>query len=104
MKSRAIVPLELLTAAEMQRWDAGAIDPGGIPGRVLMESAGRAAARVPHELHPTGRVVAAVGRGKNGGDAVVLLRSLLAWGREVAAFATTAPGAAHVPKPRGHGG
>ena len=79
-------PLELLTAAEMQRWDAGAIEKGGIPGRVLMESAGRAAARVLHELYPTGRVVAAVGRGKNGGDAVVLLRSLLAWGREVAAF------------------
>jgi ADP-dependent NAD(P)H-hydrate dehydratase / NAD(P)H-hydrate epimerase len=89
MKDRPDGPdaLELLTGAEMQRWDAGAIEQGGIPGPVLMESAGRAAARVLHELYPTGRVVAAVGRGKNGGDAVVLLRTLRAGGRDGAAFA-----------------
>lgn len=79
-------PLELLSAAEMQRWDAAAIEQGGVPAPVLMESAGRAAARVLHEIYPSGRVVAAVGGGNNGGDAVVLLRSLRAWGREVAAF------------------
>src|SRR5688572_24980631 len=84
-----IEALELLTAAEMQRWDEGAIAERGVPGAVLMETAGRAAARVLHEIYPTGRVVAAIGSGKNGGDAVVMLRSLRSWGRDVAAFATT---------------
>lgn len=81
-----MAPLPLLTAAEMQLWDGRAIREVGVTGRVLMESAGRAAARVLHELYPTGPVVAAVGRGNNGGDAVVLLRTLRAWGREVAAL------------------
>ena len=76
----------ILTAAEMQRWDRGAVQERGIPERVLMESAGRAAARVAATLFPEGRVVAAVGKGSNGGDAVVALRCLRTWGREVAAI------------------
>lgn len=78
-------PLPLLTAAEMQGWDRRAIQELGIPERVLMESAGRAAARIVHALYPEGVVAAAVGRGNNGGDALVLLRTLRAWGREVVA-------------------
>ena len=77
--------LPLVTSAQMQSWDRTAIQELGVPERVLMESAGRAAARIVHELYPTGRVVAAVGGGNNGGDAVVLLRTLLSWGREVEA-------------------
>lgn len=77
--------LPLLTAEQMRRWDREAIAERGIPERVLMESAGRAAAAVVQRLYPVGRVVAAVGRGNNGGDAVVMLRTLRAWGREVAA-------------------
>lgn len=49
-----------------------------------MENAGRAAALVLHRLYPSGRVVGAVGSGNNGGDAIVLLRTLASWGREVA--------------------
>lgn len=49
-----------------------------------MENAGRSAAQVIHRLHPTGRVVAVVGSGNNGGDAMVALRSLALWGRDVA--------------------
>jgi ADP-dependent NAD(P)H-hydrate dehydratase / NAD(P)H-hydrate epimerase len=75
----------VLTADEMRAWDEAAIHGRGIPERVLMESAGRAAAAVVHRLHPRGRVVAAVGGGNNGGDALVALRTLAAWGREVAA-------------------
>jgi ADP-dependent NAD(P)H-hydrate dehydratase / NAD(P)H-hydrate epimerase len=74
----------VLTADEMRAWDAGAIRGLGIPERVLMEAAGRAAAAVVHRLYPAGRVVAAVGRGNNGGDALVALRTLAAWGRDVA--------------------
>lgn len=75
----------VLTAAEMRAWDERAIRRGGVPERVLMETAGRAAARLVHARYPEGRVVAAVGGGNNGGDALVLLRTLRAWGREVAA-------------------
>ncbi|HEX6926088.1 MAG TPA: NAD(P)H-hydrate dehydratase [Longimicrobiaceae bacterium] len=78
-------PLPLVTARQMQEWDHRAITELGVPERVLMESAGRAAARIVHALFPRGRVGAAVGRGNNGGDAVVLLRSLRSWGREAIA-------------------
>jgi hydroxyethylthiazole kinase-like uncharacterized protein yjeF len=77
--------LPLLTAAEMRAWDRVAMERFGIPERQLMENAGRAAAAVVARLFPEGPVVAAIGRGKNGGDAVVLLRTLRAWGREVVA-------------------
>jgi hydroxyethylthiazole kinase-like uncharacterized protein yjeF len=73
----------LLTADEAADLDRRARD-GGIPERALMENAGRAAAQVVHRLHPHGRVVAVVGSGNNGGDAMVALRSLRHWGRNVA--------------------
>lgn len=75
----------MLTAAEMRDWDRRAIEEHSIPERVLMEVAGRAAARVVQRLYPDGTVVAAIGGGNNGGDAVVMLRALRAWGREVVA-------------------
>lgn len=75
----------VLTADEMRRWDEHSIRTAGIPERVLMESAGRAAASVIHRLYPHGRVVAAMGSGNNGGDAMVAVRTLRAWGRDVAA-------------------
>jgi ADP-dependent NAD(P)H-hydrate dehydratase / NAD(P)H-hydrate epimerase len=73
----------LLTAAESASLDARA-RADGIPERALMENAGRAAALVIDRLHPAGRVIAVVGSGNNGGDALVALRSLQSWGREVA--------------------
>jgi ADP-dependent NAD(P)H-hydrate dehydratase / NAD(P)H-hydrate epimerase len=73
----------LLTAAESAALDARA-RADGVPERALMENAGRAAALVIDRLHPTGRVVAVVGSGHNGGDALVALRSLQSWGRNVA--------------------
>ncbi|CAN5775551.1 bifunctional ADP-dependent NAD(P)H-hydrate dehydratase/NAD(P)H-hydrate epimerase [soil metagenome] len=73
----------LLTAAEMRAWDSEAIERVGIPERLLMENAGRAAACVVHALYPIGLVAAAIGKGNNGGDALVMLRCLAAWGRDV---------------------
>lgn len=93
-------PLPLLTADEMRGWDRRAIDLVGIPEPTLMEAAGRAAAAVLHRLYPMGRVAAAVGRGNNGGDAVVLIRTLRAWGREVVAVPV---GGAEMPPELLHG-
>lgn len=73
----------VLTADEMRAWDAHAIQSLGVPEAVLMESAGRAAAAVVQRLHPEGRVLCAVGSGNNGGDAMVVARTLRAWGRDV---------------------
>ncbi|MBX6365916.1 MAG: hypothetical protein IRZ00_18880, partial [Gemmatimonadetes bacterium] len=68
----AAVPLP--TAAEAAERDRAAREAGGIPERVLMEDAGRAAALLIQRLYPEGRVVAAGGSGHNGGDAGVVLR------------------------------
>lgn len=57
----------------------------GVSESVLMENAGRSAALVLQSLHPEGPAVAAIGPGHNGGDALVVLRTLRAWGRDVAA-------------------
>jgi NAD(P)H-hydrate epimerase len=77
----------VLTADEMRAWDRAAIDAHGVPEPVLMESAGRAAASVIHRLHPAGRVLVACGSGNNGGDGMVVARTLRAWGRSVRVLA-----------------
>jgi hydroxyethylthiazole kinase-like uncharacterized protein yjeF len=74
------------TAAEASDFDADAIERVGVPQPVLMENAGRSAALVLQRLFPEGRVVGVVGAGNNGGDALVALRSLAAWGRDVCAL------------------
>lgn len=73
------------TGPESVGLDRHAIDEIGVPQPVLMENAGRSAAAVLQRLYPKGRVLGLVGAGNNGGDALVLLRTLAAWGREVRA-------------------
>ncbi|HEX7120043.1 MAG TPA: NAD(P)H-hydrate dehydratase [Longimicrobiales bacterium] len=90
MKERDIYGRETVavwTAAEAAALDREARERHGVPERVLMEDAGRSAALVLDRLYPRGRVVAAVGSGHNGGDALVMLRTLRAWGRDVACVA-----------------
>ena len=79
---RTFVPVP--TGAEAAAFDERAIQTMGVPGSVLMENAGRSAALVLHRLFPRGRVVVLVGPGNNGGDGVVLARTLrAATGRDV---------------------
>lgn len=73
------------TGLEAAAFDARAIRDVGVPADVLMENAGRAAALVLDRIFPHGPVVGLVGAGNNGGDALVLLRTLAAWGRPVTA-------------------
>jgi ADP-dependent NAD(P)H-hydrate dehydratase / NAD(P)H-hydrate epimerase len=75
----------LLTSDEMRGWDRNAVERQGVLERVLMENAGRSAAHVIQRLYPRGLIVGVMGRGNNGGDALVALRTLQAWGRDVAA-------------------
>jgi len=78
-----------LTAAEAAAIDRNAREDHGIADRVLMESAGRATAELVQRLFPDGVVLGLVGSGHNGGDALVALRTLQAWGREVAWIAAS---------------
>ena len=69
----------LVTAKEMQEMDRRAIEEFGIPGRVLMECAGRGAfhclyKNTPGIQHKKVGVIA--GRGNNGGDGFVIARYL----------------------------
>jgi hydroxyethylthiazole kinase-like uncharacterized protein yjeF len=71
--------MRLVKAAEMQQMDRMAIEEIGIPGIVLMENAGRGAARFFLEhFTPSSNdnVVILCGRGNNGGDGYVVARHL----------------------------
>lgn len=75
--------IPLPTAAEMRKLDEDTITKLGIPGGVLMESAGRGVVAVLHELHRARRidlfgsqVVVVAGPGNNGGDGMVIARYL----------------------------
>jgi ADP-dependent NAD(P)H-hydrate dehydratase / NAD(P)H-hydrate epimerase len=76
--------VRLPTAAEAAAADRAAREQRGVPERVLMENAGRAAALIVQREYPRGRIVAVAGSGNNGGDAAVMMRVLHAWGRDVA--------------------
>jgi NAD(P)H-hydrate epimerase len=73
-------------AAEMRSLDAAAIDGLGIPGTVLMERAGLAAAHEVLERYPGARrAVIVCGAGNNGGDGFVVARHLRSAGLNVRA-------------------
>jgi NAD(P)H-hydrate epimerase len=84
----------LVTSAEMQAMDRMTIESIGIPGRVLMENAGREAARVfrAHFAAQARKGVGVLaGRGNNGGDGHVIARCLAQAGYPVRVFLAAAP-------------
>ena len=81
--------MHLVTTAEMQAMDRMTIESFGIPGRVLMENAGREAARIFRAQFPAtaGQTVGVLaGRGNNGGDGHVIARCLRSAGYAVQVF------------------
>ena len=71
--------MDLLTADEMREMDRQTIESFGLPGRVLMENAGRGATRVLMNWFPdiaSQSVGVVAGRGNNGGDGFVIARYL----------------------------
>ncbi|MEO0814225.1 MAG: NAD(P)H-hydrate epimerase, partial [Myxococcota bacterium] len=79
------------SAVEMSELDRRTIEEFGVPGRVLMELAGRGVAQAVMERAPSGsRIIVACGPGNNGGDGFVCARALAAarYAVEVAVFAS----------------
>ncbi len=79
----------IVTAKQMQTLDRRTIDEFGIPGRVLMENAGRGATRVFLDRiygKGPGKVGVLAGRGNNGGDGFVMARYLAQKGIDVTVF------------------
>ena len=67
--------MKLLTADEMRELDRRTIEEVGIPGVILMEHAGAAAARIFAERFTAfkpGPVLVLAGKGNNGGDGYVI--------------------------------
>jgi NAD(P)H-hydrate epimerase len=82
--------LYLVTAAEMRELDRRTIEEIGLPGAVLMETAGRRIAEAVAELAP--RWVAVVcGGGNNGGDGFVCARVLREGGVQAAVYLAVDP-------------
>jgi hydroxyethylthiazole kinase-like uncharacterized protein yjeF len=71
------------TGAESAAFDRWAIEEIGIPGGVLMENAGRGAALVLSRVYSDDPVLVVAGSGNNGGDGIVLARTLAVQGRDV---------------------
>lgn len=85
----------VLSPEEMRRLDERAIQEFGIPGAVLMESAGTAAALVARSLLggrlADASVVVVCGGGNNGGDGLVVARHLAGRVGRVEVFLTVEP-------------
>ena len=79
--------MKWVTRAEMRAIDRRAIEEFGVPGVVLMENAGREAARLAAALRREhaldGPVLVFCGGGNNGGDGFVVARHLANWGLDV---------------------
>lgn len=81
--------MDIVTASEIQAMDRATIQEFGIPGRVLMENAGRGAVRSFLEVFGDlagRRIGVAAGRGNNGGDGFVMARYLAQRGLDVTVF------------------
>ncbi len=85
--------MQIVTASEMQQMDRETIESFGLPGRVLMENAGRGVFDVMVKTFPAikssgrnHRIGIVAGRGNNGGDGFVIARYLSGVGASVTVY------------------
>ena len=92
MRARSVYGAEqvlAMSAEQSAEWDRAAREQEGVPERVLMDNAGRALAAALQSLLPAGNILAVIGSGHNGGDALIAARTLQQWGRKVRWVAAT---------------
>lgn len=76
----------LISSSDMAALDRSTMEDFGLPGRILMETAGRESARILASLYPPvsgKRILVLCGTGNNGGDGWVAARYLLGWDADV---------------------
>ncbi len=85
--------MHIVTASEMQQMDRETIESFGLPGRVLMENAGRGVIDVLVKTFPEIKSIGrnqsigiVAGRGNNGGDGFVIARYLSGMGVSVSVY------------------
>ncbi len=84
--------MKVVTAAEMRQIDQDTIEGIGIPGIVLMETAGSAIVRAIERHYRTcKRMGILAGKGNNGGDGLVIARQLAHIGHDVHLFLVSPP-------------
>jgi hydroxyethylthiazole kinase-like uncharacterized protein yjeF len=86
------IEMQLVTANQMQAMDRNTIETFGLPGRVLMENAGRGATEILfatfNDLNRK-KIGVMAGRGNNGGDGFVIARYLAQQSLDVAVYLLT---------------
>ena len=75
--------IPVYAAQRVRALDRAVIEQVGVPGRQLMELAGRDAAKAIHTRWPDARTGVFCGPGNNGGDGYVVARWLAHWGHDV---------------------
>jgi len=84
--------MKIATREQVREIDRATIEDYGVPGLVLMENAGRAAADVLLEEYPFAESVAVfAGAGNNGGDGFVIARHLIGQGLDVTVYLAADP-------------
>src|SRR3989304_7992959 len=83
--------MKVVTAEEMRIIDRRTIEGYSIPGSVLMERAGLAVASRIKEAFSPRKVIIIAGIGNNGGDGLVVARTLYNEGWDVKVFLTAKP-------------
>jgi NAD(P)H-hydrate epimerase len=76
---------------QVREHDHALIEDLGIPGRQLMEIAGKGCAEIIHSRWPRASVAVYCGPGNNGGDGYVIARWLHIWGHDLQLVAASAP-------------
>jgi NAD(P)H-hydrate epimerase len=78
----------ILSREEMYSLDKYTIEKIGIPGKELMENAGKGCSEFIHQelLKPQNKVAIFCGSGNNGGDGFVIVRYLKNWGYKICIF------------------
>jgi NAD(P)H-hydrate epimerase len=83
----------ILSREEMYSLDKYTIEKIGIPGKELMENAGKGCSEFIHQelLKPQSKVAIFCGSGNNGGDGFVIARYLKNWGHKICIFLLGSP-------------